>query len=227
VLSGGGGKGAYQIGCWKALRRAELARFAVISGTSVGALNGALISMGDLNRAEQIWTDLQEQHVLKSVYWRKYVIGLLLYAIVCVVVPFHYVLELFMSAVFSAGLLGIFFLIMFDYGIRPESLVLIMVWVPLWVLFLVYLIYSDPEKHPREVFKKCLRTISVRLGRFLWVGTSEPLLNLIKSHISAEKLHQSRTKLFATISVIEKYWDPFTPKFYPAVPRRARNENPQ
>ena len=45
VLAGGGGKGAYQVGVWKALSEYGLAqRVTVISGTSVGALNGALFS---------------------------------------------------------------------------------------------------------------------------------------------------------------------------------------
>ena len=41
ALEGGGAKGAYQIGAWKALREAGI-RFSAVSGTSVGALNGAM-----------------------------------------------------------------------------------------------------------------------------------------------------------------------------------------
>ncbi|MBP0974685.1 MAG: patatin-like phospholipase family protein, partial [Oscillospiraceae bacterium] len=56
VLDGGGGKGAYQIGVWKALRKTGLEqRNAVISGASVGGLNAALMVQGDLEKAEQIW----------------------------------------------------------------------------------------------------------------------------------------------------------------------------
>ena len=40
VLSGGGAKGAYQIGVWKALRKLKL-NYSIVTGTSVGALNGA------------------------------------------------------------------------------------------------------------------------------------------------------------------------------------------
>lgn len=39
VLEGGGAKGAYQIGAWKALREAGV-KLKGIAGTSVGALNG-------------------------------------------------------------------------------------------------------------------------------------------------------------------------------------------
>ena len=49
ALEGGGAKGAYQIGAWKALREAGI-RFSAVSGTSVGALNGAMIVMDDLKK---------------------------------------------------------------------------------------------------------------------------------------------------------------------------------
>ena len=52
VLEGGGAKGAYQIGAWKAMREAGV-RIKGIAGTSVGALNGALICMDDLTNAEK------------------------------------------------------------------------------------------------------------------------------------------------------------------------------
>ena len=54
VLEGGGAKGAYQIGAWKALREAGV-RIRGVALTSVGALNGALICMGDLEHAEKLW----------------------------------------------------------------------------------------------------------------------------------------------------------------------------
>ena len=47
VLEGGGARGAYQIGVWKALREAGM-KIKGVAGTSVGALNGALICMDDL-----------------------------------------------------------------------------------------------------------------------------------------------------------------------------------
>ena len=53
VLEGGGAKGAYQIGAWKALKEAGI-RIKGIAGTSVGALNGALIAMDDFEKAEKI-----------------------------------------------------------------------------------------------------------------------------------------------------------------------------
>ena len=54
VLSGGGGKGAYELGVWKALKELNLNKYiSVFSGTSIGAFNAALFAMDDLEKAEK------------------------------------------------------------------------------------------------------------------------------------------------------------------------------
>ena len=63
VLEGGGAKGAYQIGAWKALREAGV-RIKGIAGASVGSLNGALICMDDLEKAEYIWKNIEYSRVM-------------------------------------------------------------------------------------------------------------------------------------------------------------------
>ena len=63
VLEGGGARGAYQIGAWKALKEAGIA-IGGISGASVGALNGALMCMDDLDRACHIWENLTYSKVM-------------------------------------------------------------------------------------------------------------------------------------------------------------------
>lgn len=63
VLEGGGAKGAYQIGAWKALLEAGV-KIKGVSGTSVGALNGALICMGNLEKAEEIWQNISYSKVM-------------------------------------------------------------------------------------------------------------------------------------------------------------------
>lgn len=56
VLSGGGGKGSYEIGVWKYLKEIGLdKKISVISGTSVGGLNAALMGTEDYENAECIW----------------------------------------------------------------------------------------------------------------------------------------------------------------------------
>ena len=54
VLSGGGSKGSYQIGVWKALKKLHI-KFDIVTGTSVGALNGALITQKSYFRAIKLW----------------------------------------------------------------------------------------------------------------------------------------------------------------------------
>ncbi len=63
ALEGGGAKGSYQIGAWRALVEAGI-RIRAIAGTSVGALNGALMVMGDLEKAEDIWRNIQFSQVM-------------------------------------------------------------------------------------------------------------------------------------------------------------------
>lgn len=65
VLGGGGGKGAYQIGVWRALREAGIdTKIGAVAGTSIGALNGALFCMGDLEKAEKVWSSISPSQVL-------------------------------------------------------------------------------------------------------------------------------------------------------------------
>ncbi len=63
VLEGGGAKGSYQIGAWKALREAGI-RIKGIAGASVGALNGAMLCMDDLEKAEYIWENISYSKVM-------------------------------------------------------------------------------------------------------------------------------------------------------------------
>ncbi|MGE0033675.1 MAG: patatin-like phospholipase family protein [Pseudothermotoga sp.] len=63
VLSGGGARGAYQIGVWKALRELNIDIVAVY-GTSVGAINGALIAYGDYDFAEKAWLEVEFEDVM-------------------------------------------------------------------------------------------------------------------------------------------------------------------
>ena len=63
VFDGGGARGAYQIGAWKALREAGV-KLNAVAGTSVGALNGALVCMGDEEKAEDIWSKMTFSNVM-------------------------------------------------------------------------------------------------------------------------------------------------------------------
>lgn len=63
VLEGGGTKGAYQIGAYKALRDLGL-EFQGVAGTSIGALNGAYIIQNDIEVMEDIWMTYDYTHFM-------------------------------------------------------------------------------------------------------------------------------------------------------------------
>ncbi len=54
VLAGGGAKGAYQLGAWKAMREMGI-EFSAVAGVSIGAINGALIAADDYDAADRMW----------------------------------------------------------------------------------------------------------------------------------------------------------------------------
>lgn len=63
VLSGGGGKGAYQIGFWKAIRELDI-KYDIITGTSIGALNGAFMVQGNYGDAVKLWCSMDYSKVI-------------------------------------------------------------------------------------------------------------------------------------------------------------------
>ena len=54
ALEGGGAKGAYEIGAYRALTEMGY-RFDVICGVSIGAINAALLAQGDCEKAAEFW----------------------------------------------------------------------------------------------------------------------------------------------------------------------------
>ena len=63
VLAGGGSRGAYQIGVWKALREMGI-DYQLVTGTSVGALNGVLMVQQEYDKALAVWENISSQQVL-------------------------------------------------------------------------------------------------------------------------------------------------------------------
>lgn len=67
ALAGGGARGAYQIGVWKALRQHGIDKhISAYSGASVGSLNAMLFAMGDYELAEQTWLHIHEVELFKT-----------------------------------------------------------------------------------------------------------------------------------------------------------------
>lgn len=63
VLNGGGSRGAYEIGAWQALDELGV-RFSAVYGTSIGALNAALVAQGDLDRAVALWSEITVSQIM-------------------------------------------------------------------------------------------------------------------------------------------------------------------
>ena len=58
VLSGGGSRGAYQIGVWEALSELDVT-IDMVFGTSVGSINGAMVVQGDLELSRKLWQQME------------------------------------------------------------------------------------------------------------------------------------------------------------------------
>lgn len=65
VLSGGGSRGAYQIGVWKALKKLGI-KYNIVTGTSVGALNGVLMVQDDLEKGVILWKNLDYSKIYNN-----------------------------------------------------------------------------------------------------------------------------------------------------------------
>ncbi|MDL2216041.1 patatin-like phospholipase family protein [Ruminococcaceae bacterium OttesenSCG-928-N02] len=63
VFSGGGTRGSYEMGAWKALRELGY-EFDIVVGASIGALNGAAYVQGDYDMAYELWQTLNIDKVM-------------------------------------------------------------------------------------------------------------------------------------------------------------------
>jgi NTE family protein len=69
VLSGGGGKGAYEVGVWRALDEYGITpNIGGVAGTSVGSLNAAMFAQGSCEDAARIWSTISPSAVLTFDY---------------------------------------------------------------------------------------------------------------------------------------------------------------
>lgn len=65
VLQGGGTKGSYHIGVWKALRQLGI-EIGAVTGTSIGALNGAFIAQNMYEEALGVWENIKVNDVIDA-----------------------------------------------------------------------------------------------------------------------------------------------------------------
>ncbi len=67
VFSGGGARGSYQVGAWRALKEMGIdEQVTIVSGASVGSINGAAFIQGDFDKMEEIWREVAFDKVFKS-----------------------------------------------------------------------------------------------------------------------------------------------------------------
>ena len=62
ALEGGGAKGSYEIGAYIALKELDY-KFDMVAGTSIGSLNAAMISAGDVKLAKELWLSADSEIV--------------------------------------------------------------------------------------------------------------------------------------------------------------------
>jgi NTE family protein len=78
ILSGGGARGAYEIGVWKYLCERGW-RPNLISGTSVGAINGAAIAAGlSLDDLIRIWSEIDHGNIFRPISLYRRIVNYLL-----------------------------------------------------------------------------------------------------------------------------------------------------
>lgn len=65
VLSGGGARGAYEAGVWQALSELGI-EIDIVTGASVGSINGAMVCQGDLDATVSLWKEI-ETHMIFDV----------------------------------------------------------------------------------------------------------------------------------------------------------------
>jgi NTE family protein len=65
ALAGGGTRGAFQVGAWKAIKELDL-DIVAISGTSIGAVNGAMMIQGDGELLEEIYNGIEIEHIIQT-----------------------------------------------------------------------------------------------------------------------------------------------------------------
>ncbi len=62
VLAGGGARGAYEAGVWQALTELGI-KIDIVTGTSVGSINGAMVCQGDLELTLKLWKEIETHMV--------------------------------------------------------------------------------------------------------------------------------------------------------------------
>jgi len=71
VLSGGGAKGAYQVGVWRALRRLGI-KYDIVTGTSIGAINGLMMVQKEFYKTYYLWSNITFDSIYDTTFPEKH-----------------------------------------------------------------------------------------------------------------------------------------------------------
>ncbi|MBS7298746.1 MAG: patatin-like phospholipase family protein [Eubacteriales bacterium] len=63
VFGGGGARGAYEVGAWRAIMEQDI-KVGAICGTSIGSINAAIFAQGDYELAEEVWRNISTSDVV-------------------------------------------------------------------------------------------------------------------------------------------------------------------
>lgn len=64
ALGGGGTKGAYHIGVWKALKELDI-EVCAVTGCSIGSVNGALFAQNSFEIADEVWRNIGMENIIE------------------------------------------------------------------------------------------------------------------------------------------------------------------
>ena len=62
ILAGGGSKGSFEIGVWKAMRELKMP-IHMVYGSSIGSINGAMVALDEFEATENLWSKIQSDQI--------------------------------------------------------------------------------------------------------------------------------------------------------------------
>ena len=80
VLGGGGSRGSYQVGALKALKELNI-EFDIVSGTSIGALNGCLVVQDDYEYMYDIWNTISINDIVLGEFDKDFALENIFYSV--------------------------------------------------------------------------------------------------------------------------------------------------
>jgi predicted acylesterase/phospholipase RssA len=229
VLSGGGGKGAYEAGCLLALFDCGIRKFCAFAGTSVGALNAALayelFRTAERTSVVQLWSTISRQKVL---HWNpvQLVAALTLrLGMYASLIPVQLAARVSMleDRLFGTWLMA---LQMRYPGLGVFTLLLET--MPFYIAAFFCVTGHLPDaQHSFIVAFSMITAASLAVLVGPWIGahlsllSNEPLKKTIEDSIDIGALRRSQVPIYCTVASTVESWDPFEVGADPALSESA------